>query len=309
MATQATIGGNECYVHYDSNYSGYFHTYDTLSLYHNDQGRQINVYLPMDYETSGKTYPVVYMNDGHAIFWTGGIGGNWNQNGVLSGLYNNDAIQQVIIVAVHLWNLNNRNDEYLHVKFRDFHGPLSLLNQPLKDVFNGALDGGGYLDGYSDYLVRLKNFIDMIYRTKSDKHNTAIIGSSHGGLAAFYTACKHKDHFGKCAAMSPSFWVHVMNDLRKSELIRKVDPYLRDQKGNLPTFWIDWGMVRKGGLHNQFIEDWVTKYGRQMVEILQKDYGYKQNENLYHFEDPLGQHSEISWSHRLGYVLETFFRK
>ena len=34
-----------------------------------------------------------------------------------------------------------------------------------------------------------------------------ILGSSHGGLAAFYTATQYPEQFRCVAALSPSFWV------------------------------------------------------------------------------------------------------
>ncbi|QXP71799.1 alpha/beta hydrolase [Polaribacter sp. R2A056_3_33] len=67
--------------------------------------------------------------------------------------------------------------------------------------------GGGKGAIYVDFLVtQLKPFIDKNYRTKLAPENTAIIGSSLGGLISFYGGLKYPNTFGKIGALSTSFW-------------------------------------------------------------------------------------------------------
>jgi len=67
--------------------------------------------------------------------------------------------------------------------------------------------GGGQADSYLDFVVNtLKPYIDEHYRTKPDKENTAIMGSSLGGLVSFYAILKYPKVFGKAGIFSPSFW-------------------------------------------------------------------------------------------------------
>jgi predicted alpha/beta superfamily hydrolase len=59
-----------------------------------------------------------------------------------------------------------------------------------------------------DWLVgTLKKYIDTHYPTLPDRDNTAICGSSMGGLMALYGACEYNHVFKKAACLSPSFWV------------------------------------------------------------------------------------------------------
>ena len=52
----------------------------------------------------------------------------------------------------------------------------------------------------------MKPNIDSIYRTKTNAKNTAIFGSSLGGLISFYGVLKYPEVFGKAGVFSPSFW-------------------------------------------------------------------------------------------------------
>ena len=47
--------------------------------------------------------------------------------------------------------------------------------------------GGGNADNYLDFIVStLKPYVDKNYRTKTNANNTALFGSSLGGLVSFY---------------------------------------------------------------------------------------------------------------------------
>ena len=67
--------------------------------------------------------------------------------------------------------------------------------------------GGGEANQYGQLLVKeLKPWIDEEYRTLPDEANTAIGGSSLGGLVSLYLGLEHAETFGKLAVMSPSIW-------------------------------------------------------------------------------------------------------
>ena len=52
----------------------------------------------------------------------------------------------------------------------------------------------------------LKPYIDANFRTKSDRLNTAIGGSSMGGLISMFAAAEYQNVFSKALIFSPSFW-------------------------------------------------------------------------------------------------------
>jgi hypothetical protein len=289
MATPISRHGQNGWQHDEGHDCGYFHTYDALQLDPGDRPRKIHVFLPHDHDFSDRHYPVIYMNDGNTAFWAGGLSpDSWEVPRILSQLYQQRLIPPIIIVAIHPID---RNYEYLHVQ--EFYAPFKKQ--------------GGRLADYAAYVARLKEFIDRSYKTVSDRKATTILGSSHGGLAAFYIGAVHGKHFGNVAAMSPSFWVGGVYNLRKTPLIAEVGRYLVPENGDRPRIWIDWGLRRDGGFHNFFVEQQATRWGRKMVELLQQDYGYVLGQDLFRYEDRQGSHDEKTWSDRLGAVLKQFY--
>ena len=70
--------------------------------------------------------------------------------------------------------------------------------------------------------------------------------------------------------------------------------------------YLDWVLVRTGGLHNESIEERAMARGREMVKLLQQEYAYKIDNDLIVYEDPDGEHNEQSWARRMPRVLEYF---
>lgn len=300
MAESFQIGGQEALFHDPGFWSGVFHSYRHLKLEGTiNASRTVHVFLPRDYDISQARYPVVYFNDGNTIFFPGGAyRKTWNLGSVLNRLYLAQQIRKLIVVAVVPIN---RDYEYTHA--------------PVWDS-----EWGG-LEVYSTYLAKdLKGFIDHQYRTFPEPENTLIAGASHGGLAAFYTAARHPEAFGNVAALSPSFWVGMdsaiewafadpkgrfFGDLSDSALLSVADPTLRS---HFLKIYLDWGLVREGGSHNEWIEERATVRGREMRDLLINTYGYRERENLFVVEDPIGDHTEESWSRRIEDVFKLFFR-
>jgi hypothetical protein len=301
MAEKFTLGGQEAWFHDRGFWGGFFHTYDNFQVGgEGDKPRKVHIFLPRDYEVSQERYPVIYMNDGDTAFFPGGAyHKTWNLAGILSRLYLVSQIRKVIVVAICPIN---RDYEYTHAPVWD-------------------REWGGLHD-YAYYLASaVKGFIDTHYRTLSEQEHNLILGSSHGGLAAFYTATQYPERFGCVAALSPSFWVGLdslvdlnlfklsnsfFGSLEFSALLFTASNALQNPVQRLKIY-LDWGLVREGGFHNEFIEERATARGREMQELLIKNFGYQENQNLFVVEDPIGQHTEESWSGRMEHILKIFF--
>lgn len=148
--------------------------------------RRIWIYLPPDYETSDKDYPVLYMHDGQNVFdESTSFSGEWEVDESLNDLFENGD-EGIIVVAIDNGGIH-RIDEY--------------------SPWVNATYGGGQGEEYVSFIVEtLKPHIDSEFRTKPDRLNTGIMGSSMGGLISFYAAIEHQDVFGKAGVFSPSFW-------------------------------------------------------------------------------------------------------
>lgn len=301
MAEPFTIGGQNGWYYDHGHWAGYFHTYDNFQPSNIDgKQRTIHVFLPRDYEYSQESYPVIYMNDGDTAFFSAGqYYKSWNMGQILTRLYVTNQIRRVIVVAICPID---RNYEYTHA--------------PIKE------GNWGGLEAYSDYVaLMIKPFVDNNYRTLSSPENSMILGASHGGLAAFYMAMRYPKQFNCVASLSPSFWVgldsmidprflnlsaDLLGSLEYSALMFAGLKTLEDPQLQ-PKIYLDWGLIREGGYHNSFNEARATVRGREMRDLLINKFGYRYNENLFVVEDPIGQHSEESWSGRMETILPNFF--
>ena len=165
--------------------------------------RRIWIYLPACYSSCTKKFPVLYMHDGQNIFDDAtSYSGEWGVDEYLDSL-GKDA-KECIVVAIDNGG-NKRLNEYCPYDFSlTGIGALSKSNK-------------GEGNEYVDFLVKtLKPFIDKNYRTAKDKANTAIAGSSMGGLISLYAVLKYPKVFGAAGIFSPAFWVapKIFDDIK-----------------------------------------------------------------------------------------------
>ncbi len=166
-----------------------------------DLDRKVYVYLPDGYEFFERRYPVLYMFDGHNLFFneTATYGTCWGLKEYL------DEHPDWIVVGV---DCNHEGDmrlvEYCPYKTRRW----------------GGFTGTG--KAYMQWLVgELKPAIDAKYPTRPQRRFTGIGGSSMGGLMSLYAIAAHSDVFSKAACLSPSIGVckqALFSDLASAKL-------------------------------------------------------------------------------------------
>lgn len=160
--------------------------------------KKIWLYLPKNYSATKKKYSVIYMPDAQNLFDAKtSYSGEWNIDEKLDSLS-----AQVIVVGIEHGN-EKRLEEltpYPHEKY-----------------------GGGKANQYLDFIVNtLKPSIDKKYRTKTNKTHALIIGSSLGGLTAFYATLKYPEVFGKAGVFSPAFWINRKDIIALTEQTQKI---------------------------------------------------------------------------------------
>lgn len=143
--------------------------------------RTMNVWLPEDYETSGLSYPVLYMPDG-------GVQEDFPHiANTLSELIKTKKIPPVILVGIE--NTQRRKD-------------LTPPTQVEKDKEIAPVVGGS-----SEFRAFIQNElipeINNRYRTTSEK---GIIGESLAGLFVTETFLLHPEMFDFYIAFDPSLW-------------------------------------------------------------------------------------------------------
>ncbi len=165
-----------------------------------DKGRSVYYYLPVGYESGNKSYPVLYMFDGHNVFFNSDAtyGKCWGMKE-----YMDRTAAGMIIVAVECNHEGtNRLSEY---------SPWPFMARGM-----GHIKPKG--EAYMDWLIQvLKPSVDRRFRTKPQREFTYICGSSMGGLMALFAICRYNHIFSRAAALSPSLWVAP---LKLSQLIR-----------------------------------------------------------------------------------------
>lgn len=234
--------------------------------------RDVVVYLPAGYdEREDQRYPVLYMHDGQNLFEPERAfipGNHWRLREAADEAIGTRASQPMIIVAIDNAGAA-RIDEYTPTR------------DPNKDA-------GGRAGDHARMLIEeLKPVIDARYRTLTDRANTAIGGSSLGGLVSLYLVLRHPQVFGRAAVMSPSVWWHdrvILEDVRAFSTKPR------------PRIWLDTGR-REGP---EALRD------TQLLRDELRAHGWTAGELAY-TEDRRGEHNERAWAGRSRPMLEFLF--
>ena len=227
--------------------------------------RRTFVYLPDDWQTSGKKYPVLYMFDGHNLFFdsTATYGTCWGLKEYC------DAHPNWIIAAPECNHEGNKRlEEYC----------------PYQSDWFGGITGTGH--EYMEWLTKeFKPMMDKRYPTLPGRANTAIGGSSMGGLMSLYALLQYNDTFSRAAALSPSIWV---SPEKLSGLVgrAKLEPGT--------VLYMDYGS-REMGNH----EGMRRGFAEMCSKVLTR--GIHLTSRIV----PGGTHSEASWEKQLPFMFHT----
>jgi predicted alpha/beta superfamily hydrolase len=234
--------------------------------------RDVIVWLPPGYETEkSRRYPVIYMHDGQNVFdsVTSSFGTDWSIDETADDLIKKKTIEPVIVVGIY--NTSDRMKEYTP---------------------------GDKGSAYIDFVVRtVKPLIDSTYRTKPDRRNSIVGGSSAGGIISFMIVWEHPDVFSKAICMSPAF--KTPTSMGAGWDYAKVVATSTEKKKHV-FFYIDNGGV---GLESQLqpgIDD--------MISAL-KLKGYQEGKDFVFIQDVTAQHNEAAWAKRFPKALQLVLKK
>ncbi len=240
----------------------YEHLHEFYSMYLRNE-RDVIVWFPPSYFHSHKNFPVLYMHDGQNLFnpHTSFIGYDWKMDETSTILMEDKIIEEFIIVAIY--NTKDRLEEYNYFTRKGRN--------------------------YAFFIIReLKRYIDENFRTLTDAKNTALMGSSMGGLISFQMYWNFPEVFGKAACLSNSFWV---DDGAVFDMVKENPEANKNGK-----LYIDCGSEEK-----ELVGDF-----KKMCALL-KEYGYEENKNLKCEIIEGAKHSEVDWAARAHLPLEFLF--
>lgn len=171
--------------------------------------RPIEVYLPPTYlENTAARFPVFYMMDSQIAFGTSTIAqlgfGDMLVDEAIDDAAASGAFPEVIVVGVRSL-LKPGLDLTTIMEWRNYElTPTSWGGDPTGQL-TAQTSGGGA--AFLEMIVKeLKPLADKELRTKPERENTYISGSSLGGLMSLYAGVWHGDVFGGIVSFSGSAW-------------------------------------------------------------------------------------------------------
>ena len=227
-----------------------------------ERARDIWVYLPADYSTTNKRYPVLYMQDGQNLFEdSASFVGEWHLDETMDSLQKRGDYGCIVIGIENGGSL--RTEEYLPYFHSDY--------------------ASGKGDMYVDFIVEtLKPFVDKTYRTKREATFTGIGGSSLGAYISYYAALKHPDVFQKTLVFSPAFWVD-------ESVHQNID------SNNLAQKTVKWYLL--AGEKEGTDAEVVAAVNRCIIDFIKA--GFDQNNFKISITSD-GEHREWCWSREFG---------
>lgn len=227
------------------------------------ENRRIHLYLPDDYAWSGERYPVLYMFDGHNLFFDGDA--TFGKSLGLKEFLDRWG-KKLLVVGIECSDKDlQRVQEYCPYR--------------IQSAIYGWIDGRG--DATVSWIVNeLKPYIDRTYRTYPFRESTAIAGYSMGGMMALFTVLRYNTWFSKAAVISPSI-VPAMEAFRQEVH----DPLFADTR-----IFFSWGTGEYAPAYNDQVARCILEVEKEVQ---------KQGVRTYLLCQPGGQHNKASWEHQV----------
>ena len=242
----------------------------TLPELTGDEPRRAYVYLPKEAEENPKKrFPVLYMFDGHNVFFDedATYGKCWGMKEYL------DYTDTPLIVAAVECNHSpegGRLSEYSPFTF--------------DDPTLGFITGRGH-ETMEWFVNVFKPYIDKHYPTLPDRNHTFIGGSSMGGLMSLYGVIAYNHVFSRAAALSPSIWFATdqLDEMLKKSPLKKET-----------VIYMDYGS-REMKFHSN-----MAKQFNHVSGLLLKRGVWLTTRIV-----PWGDHCEASWEKQIPFFLST----
>jgi enterochelin esterase-like enzyme len=260
--------------------------------------RRVVVWLPDGYTQRGPKYAVLYMHDGQNLFdkATAGYGMEWEIDEHLSKLIAEKKVRPTIVVGI--WNTPKRLQEYVPSK------AFATLPADYRAKVAALYGGEPLSDGYLKFVVEeLRPLIDRRFNVKTDRANTAIMGSSMGSLISLYAIDEYPKVFGGAGMMS-THWPLVINPDGKAvsqqdyEVVsatfeRYLAPALPSPASH--KLYFDHGTETLDAVYKQY---------QDRVDRIVASRSYVQGRNWLTRSFPGQKHNEISWASRVDVPLQ-----
>lgn len=175
---------------------------DLYLPYPGHEDRLVRVFVP-EHEDE-ELLPVIYMTDGQNLFdEKTAVWGCWHIPESLRAEKENSG--KTAIIAGIFNDSNLRDSELTPGSIGEIICPEKLpdLTYPQGEIFDGFI------------VNTVMPAVEKHFPVKRGRCDTAICGSSSGGLQAFFTALCHPDLFCAAGVLSPAFLLYSEEDMRR----------------------------------------------------------------------------------------------
>jgi enterochelin esterase-like enzyme len=166
--------------------------------------QRLTIWLPPGYDAGERRYPVLYMHDGHNLFDASKSNFNkiWAADKAMLAAMQSGAVEPHIIIGIWAPGMS-RYRQYLPRSAYD--AASGLLRAQMDQMAMMEVVSDRYLEWIAGPL---KTWVDTSFRTRPGRDDTAIVGSSMGGLMSCYAFLEQPQVFGRAGCVS-SHWPAV----------------------------------------------------------------------------------------------------
>ncbi|MBQ8795157.1 MAG: starch-binding protein [Clostridia bacterium] len=244
--------------------------------------KPVEIWTPAGYDPAdtSKKYSVIYLLDGQNQFDdSDAYNGGWGSDEVITALMKNGG-EGIILVGID--NQRNRDNE---------------LTPDLGEVIP-AYNNGGFKNGsgeqFAEFVAKtVVPFVEANYNVYTDAAHSAIVGSSSGGIEAFYIGMEYMEEFGRIGAISPAFLLYD-----KATWYDYLSKFDFTEPSNLPRIYF-----YNGGGDSLELE--LLPNAKDMKSWL-ADLGYDESKMTFVYDEKNG-HNEAAWRNVMPEIVTWLF--
>ncbi len=261
--------------------------------------QRLSIWLPPGYDRSEKRYRVLYMHDAQNLF-----------DPALSNFNKVWAADRAMIehaaasgedpwIIVGIWSPGiDRYRQYLPKPAHD------AATGKLRTAMDDYAQGPVVSDHYVDWMAgTLKPWVDRQLRTRPGRADTAVIGSSMGGLISLFAFLRYPELFGRAGCVSTHWPAIAPQSVEQTdpELIAIWLDLLESELGPASgrKLWFDHGTAT--------LDQYYAPY-QQRVDQFMAEAGWSRGTEWESHQYEGAEHEENAWAARLPEIFDWLLR-